>query len=361
MIKIIDKYLVRQFLQTIFFGLLAFTLVFVIIDMMENLDDFIDENVPRYVIIQYYFVFIPEIIRLMIPVAVLLASLFVAGKMSNLNELTAIKATGVSLYRFMLPFIITAFFISILSLYFGGYVVPLANRHKVFIEKNYMNKGIVRSGSNIFFQDSKTRIVSIASYNVVTDHAYRVSIQDFDIIDITQMTMRIDAQRMNYDSTTGNWTLFNGVKRQFKNNTEQIENFSTLVMDDLNFTPGEVIEKQTKNEEMSLDELAEYADNQKRAGNDPTPILIEYHSRFAFAFASVITVMFGLPISTSKRKGGVAVQFGINIVITFIYLVFMKISQAFGKNGLLEPFITAWFANFIFLLAAIINIIRARK
>ena len=69
--------------------------------MMENLDDFIDQNVPYHYIIQYYLVFIPEIVRLMTPVAVLLASLFTAGKMSNLNELTAIKAGGVSLYRFM--------------------------------------------------------------------------------------------------------------------------------------------------------------------------------------------------------------------------------------------------------------------
>ncbi|MBU1098436.1 MAG: LptF/LptG family permease [Bacteroidetes bacterium] len=359
--KIIDRYLVKQFLQTILFGLLAFILIFVIIDMMENLDDFIDENVPTNIIIQYYVVFIPEIMRLMIPVSVLLSSLFVAGKMSSLNELTALKSSGVTLYRFMLPFIITSLLISVLSIYFGGYVVPMANKHKVFIERQHMKKGVVYSGSNIFFQDTRTRIVSISTYNVNTDQAYRVSIQDFNSKDITKMVGRYDAARMKYDSTSAVWTLFNGSKRIFNGNNERLENFASLTLSDLNFLPEDVIEKQRKNEEMNLDELNYYAAVQLRAGNDPTSILIEYHSRYAFAFASVITVLFGLPISANNRKGGLALQFGINIVITFVYLVVMQISKAFGNNGVTNPFFTAWFANILFFSGAIINLIKARK
>ena len=79
--KILDRYLIKQFLLTLLFGLIAFALIFVIIDLMEKLDDFIDQNVPYHYIIQYYLVFIPEIIRLMTPVAVLLSALFTAGKM----------------------------------------------------------------------------------------------------------------------------------------------------------------------------------------------------------------------------------------------------------------------------------------
>src|SRR5512140_2538711 len=126
--KILDKYLVRQFLQTIFFGLIAFTLIFIVIDMMENLDDFIDQSVPATIIFHYYLVFAPEIIRLITPVSVLFAALFVAGKSSNLSELTAIKASGVSMFRFMLPFLVASFLISLGSIYFAGYVVPMANK-----------------------------------------------------------------------------------------------------------------------------------------------------------------------------------------------------------------------------------------
>ncbi|MCH6576078.1 MAG: LptF/LptG family permease, partial [Bacteroidetes bacterium] len=107
MMKIFDTYLIKQFLRTIIFGLMAFTIIFVVIDAMENLDDFIDQDLPAVEILYYYFVFAPEIIKLMTPVAVLFAALFTAGKASSLSELTAMGASGMSIYRFMAPFLVT--------------------------------------------------------------------------------------------------------------------------------------------------------------------------------------------------------------------------------------------------------------
>lgn len=359
--KILDRYLVKQFLQTILFGLLAFTLLFVVIDLMENLGDFIDQDVPAKLIFQYYLVFIPEMIRLMTPVAVLLASLFTAGKMANLNELTAIKASSVSLYRFMAPFIATSILLSIFSVYFGGYIVPMANKHKIFIEQNSMKKGIVFWGSNIFFQDSETRIVTIGYYDVMQGQANQIGIQDFDQNDKTKLLSRTDSYRMNYDSTKGAWFVYDGITRSFNDSSEFVEKFNVKEYKDLNFKPSDVIQKQRRPEEMTLSDLKNFAAEQLRTGNNPTSTQIEYHSRIAFAFSSMIVVLFGLPISASRRRGGLAIQFGINLLITFIYLVFMKVSQAFGKSGVLNPLITAWFANFIFLLAAFYNIKRAQK
>lgn len=359
--KILDKYLVKQFLQTVVFGLIAFTVLFVIIDLMENMDDFIDQNVSSNIIVEYYFVFVPEIFRLMIPVAVLLACLFTVGKMSTLNELTSMKASGVSLYRFMIPFLVTGLFISVLAAVFGGYVVPAANKHKVNIEQIYMKKGLVAVGGNIIFQDSKTRIVNILSYSTFSGQANRVSIQDFDTDNYTKMISRIDANSMKYDSANNKWILTGGTKRYFTDNTERAETFAELRLEDLNFKPDDVLKKQQKPEELTLDELRDLADERLRSGNDPTSIEIEYHSRYAFAFASLVVVFFGLPISANKRKGGLAVQFGVSLLVTFLYLVFMKVSQAFGKNGVMDPVITAWFANFIFLAVGIVNLLRVQK
>ena len=358
--KIIDKYLVKQFLQTLVFGLITFVLLFIIINLFEYLGSFVDNKATISIVLQYYFYYTPEITRLVLPVAVLLACLFVSGKMSTLNELTAIKAGGVSLYRYMLPFMITTLFICIFSIYFGGYVVPEANKKKIYIEHTYMNLGYYTGGSNIFFQDSITRIVSIASYDIERNQAIEVSIQDFDPNDATKMISRIDASRMSYDKAQKCWNLTGVVKKEFRDKT-QVENISfNLTMTDLNFVPKDIINKQTKQEEMTLSELNAYAKDQVKAGNDPTETFIEFHSRIALAFSPLIVVMFGLPISTGKRKGGLALQFGLNLLITFIYLVFMKISQAFGKNGVLDPVTTAWFANFVFLVGALYNIRRSR-
>lgn len=359
--KILDRYLLKQFFLTILFGLLAFTLLFVVIDLMENLGNFLDQKVTESMIVEYYLVFIPEIIRLMTPIAVLLSSLFTAGKMANLNELTAIKASGISLYRFMAPFVIASLLISIFSIFFGGYVVPIANKHKIFIEQTYMNKGVVHLGSNIFIQDSKTRVVSINYFDISQSQATQISIQEFDPNDRTKVLSRTDAFRMTYDSTKKCWNIYDGVTRTFSETSESLEKFIVKQECSLSFKPEDVIKKQRKPEEMTLAELTVFADDQLRTGNDPTATEIEYQSRIAFAFASVVVVLFGLPISASKRRGGLAIQVGINLLITFIYLVFMKISQAFGKNGILDPIITAWLANFIFLIAALYNIKHAQK
>ena len=359
--KIIDKYLIKQFIQTIAFGLLGFTMIFIVIDAIENLDDFIDQSVPAFKILHYYIVFSPEIIRLMTPVGVLFAALFTASRAANLSELTAIKACGVSLYRFMQPFLITTFIISFLSIYFSGYVVPKANKTKLNIEQEYLKKNLSFTGSNIYFQDSKERIVSISFFDNNSNRANRVSIQDFNADNPKQMKSRIDAVSLTYDSLKHIWIANNGTKRDFFGRQQKAVYFSTLDLTDLNFSPRDLLKKQTRPSEMNLSELDELVDSQGKAGNDPTSTLIEYHSRIAFAMTSVIVVLFGLPISANKRKGGVASQVGLNILVTFLYLVFMKVSQAFGKNGSLNPIITAWFANFIFMIAAAINLWRARQ
>ncbi|MBS4035981.1 MAG: LptF/LptG family permease [Ignavibacterium sp.] len=358
-LKILDKYLIKQFLQTVVFGLLAFTFIFIVIDAMENLDDFIDQNVPALKILHYYFVFAPEMIKLMTPVAVLFSALFTAGKAANLSELTAIKASGVSLYRFMAPFIVSTFLITIISIYFGGYVVPSANQIKINIEQVYLKKNLSFTGSNIYFQDSRTKIISIAYFDNSIDQANRVSIQDFDSENLTSMTSRIDASRLVYDTTKSIWIARDGIKRTFSSK-QDAEYFKVLEIPDLNFSPDDLLKKQQKTAEMNLDELSELVKAQRRAGNDPTPTLIEYHSRFAFAVTPLIVVLFGLPISANKRKGGIAAQVGINILVTFLYLVFMKVSQAFGKNGALDPILTAWVANLIFLVAAVYNVWRSK-
>lgn len=360
--KIIDKYLIKQYLITILFGLLAFTIIFVVIDMMENLDDFIDQNVPMEIILNYYLVFSPEIIKLITPVSVLFAALFTAGKAANLSEIIAIKSSGVSLLRFMLPFLVATFFISIGSIYFSGYVVPHANTVKINLERKYLNRGFVFAGSNIFFKDSPTRIINIAYFDNSLNQAHRVSIQEFDAADPTKMISRIDAFRMTYDTTSKSWAAESGVKRFFSSDKESADYFNRLTLTDLNFHPDDLASKQQKPEEMNLAELKKLIASQIREGTDPKSTLIEYYSRYSFSMASIVVVLFGIPLAaTKRRRGGLAVQVGINILVTFIYLVFMKISQAFGKNGALDPLLTAWFANLIFLAAAAANLPRFRQ
>ena len=164
--KIIDRYLLKQFMLTALFALLAFIVLFVVIDMMENLDDFIDRHATVGIVAMYYVYFIPEIVKLVIPVAMLLSALFTTGRFTTYNELTALKSGGMSLYRFMAPALIFALLVSSASVYFTGWVVPLANKKKFEIARVYFQKNIEYiSKANMFIQDSKTRILSIGLFD----------------------------------------------------------------------------------------------------------------------------------------------------------------------------------------------------
>jgi lipopolysaccharide export system permease protein len=361
-IKIHDRYLTKQFTLSILFGVMTFVLIFVIVDLMENLDDFIDQQVPQKIVLAYYFYFLPEIIRLILPVSILLACLFTVGKLNNFNELTAIKSSGISLYRFMLPFVIIGFMISLFAIYFSGWVVPQSNAMKLEIEQKYMKKNLTYLGANIFFQDGENRFVNIGFYDQTSQLISRAGIVLINKTDPTRLEKRFDCQKLQWDSTAQKWIGLEVTENHFlSDSTNRVAFYDRYEFNDLQFRPEDILIKQKKVEEMTLTEIKQVIDAQRRSGNDTTKLEIDYHSLIAFAFANLIVILFGLPFSADKRSGTVAFQFGMNLFFTFIYLAFMKISQSFGKNGLMNPILTAWFANIIFVAFAIVNIVRVRK
>jgi lipopolysaccharide export system permease protein len=361
-VRLLDRYIIRQFFVTALFSLASVLIVFIIIDAMEKLDDFIDKQAGWSVITQYYLFFIPEIIKLIIPVALLLASLFVTARMSAQNELGAMKSGGVSLYRIMLPYVAVALVISVVAVYFNGWVVPQANKKKFTIERVYLRKDVINaSGSNIFIQDSPTRIISLGYFDDTRNVASRVSIQDFSPRNHTVLVERIDAVTMTWDSTARAWILGNGVHRWFTESTEKIATFETQSAGLLRFDPEDLRKKAEKPDEMDYYTLKEFIENQQRAGQDVSRWQVDFYSKISFPFASFIVVLFGVPFASVKRRGGVGVQLGISLLICFIYLIFMKISQVFGYNGDVNPLLTAWSANILFFLAAATVILRVQK
>ena len=367
--SIIDRYIIRQFIASFLFGLLAFTLIFIMIDMMEKIDDFLDANAPTGTIIEYYLNFSPDIIKLMTPVAMLLAALFVMGRLTNLNELAAIKASGVSLYRILAPFIIVAFLVSTVSVYFNGWVVPAANQRKFAIERQHLQRVDSYNRFNIFFQDGRTRIISLGYYEPQSKSATRVSIEEFADTNLTVLIRRFDADRMVWtsitDSTTGitadGWLLDYGTERLIAGEKDSVTYFTKLAVGRLSITPDEMEKKQRKPEEMDYPELREFIESQQNAGQDVARWMVEYNSKIAFPFASVVVTLFGVTFGSIRRRSGVAVEFGICVAMTFLYMGFMKTSQVFGYNGDLHPLLTAWLANLIFLGMGVVNLFRVQK
>ncbi|MBS4028399.1 MAG: LPS export ABC transporter permease LptG [Ignavibacteriales bacterium] len=360
--NILDRYILRQFFLTTVFALVAFVVIFVVVDMMENLDDFLDANVSAGMTSLYYIYFMPEIIKLMIPVAMLFSSMFTTGKLNTYSELTAMRVGGVSLYRFLFPLFIVAFFISAASVYFNGWIVPRANEKKLAIERKYLGKSLSdEESSNLFFQVGRNRMCSLGHIDEVTRTANRVSIQDFWALDKTVLVQRFDAQTMVWNDTTKVWTMFEGAQRTFKGRNQTIEFFQRKEIAGLTFTPEDIRKKQKKPDEMNYDELGDFIAHQESLGNDVSRWRVDFYGKIAFPFAGVIVVLFGVPFSSVKRKSGLGVEFGIAVAVCFLYMVFLKVSQVFGYNGDISPLLTAWLANIIFFVLAVFNLIRVPK
>lgn len=366
---ILDRYVIGQYLKALLFGLLAFSVIFILVDMIENLDDFIDQNVPTHVIGLYYVYFLPRIFSLMVPVAMLLSALFVVGRMSNNNETTIIKCAGRSLYRFMVPLLVIGVLVSGVMLGFDGWLVPRINASRLNLEREFLKKHLEAGGRyNMFFQESGNRIISVEYYDQASATARRARVQTFDANDPTVLRERIDAERMEWREQPGEWVLMGGLKRSFPGDsteavqrTERIERIDSVRLGRLLLTPEIIVRMQQKPEELGLEDFREYIERQRLAGSDIARLLVDYHGKIAFPFASLIVVFFGVPFASVKRRSGLAVQFGISIFLLFVYMVSQKLSQIFGYNGNIHPVLAAWLPNLLFIAAGVLIMARVRK
>jgi lipopolysaccharide export system permease protein len=359
--KRIDRYIIRQFLVSISVSLIAFIILYVAIDLMEKLDKFLDRHVSGMTMVEYYVNFTPQIIALILPIALLLGSLFTAGRMSTNNEIIALRSSGMSLYRYMVPFVLVGILLSLGSVYFDGWILPRANARVFEIQGENQITG---SKFNMHMQESASSIVSLGDFSFAQTKANRVSIQFFDAATKTHLIKRIDATSMTWDSIRKKWLLFNAVERDFASDSSS-DKITPLTaaqsFKQFSFTPLALREHEMHIEEMTNTQLAQRIAIAGATGQDTTHDLVDYHSKYAMAFTSLIVVLFGVPFASRKKRGGLSLEFSVAIFISFIFLAFTKVSQTFGYSGQLPPIPTAWLANAMFLIVAIVVIARAQK
>lgn len=315
---------------------------------------------------QYYIYFIPEILKLITPIGMLLASLFTTSKFNTYSEMTSIQSSGISIYRFSVPILAFGIIITLISLYFNGWVVPKTNSEKLNFERKFLNKNKIAGVlQNIHILDTENHIITFGSYNESDKTGSDVSIQIFDSLNPTKLNFRYDIKSLNWDSLNKSWKLKFISKREFISPSEErfsyIDSATASEINEINkiyISPSQLIKNQLKPDEIMLDDLNEYIVAMENSGQNVSKAKVDYYSKISFPFANLIVILFGISLSSNRRKSGTAIQFGISILVTFLYLGFIKISQTFGYSGDINPILTAWMANIIFLIIALINILR---
>jgi len=359
MLAILDRYELKSFLKNLFIAVLTWIVIFLVVDVIENVSRFIDQHASVHQVFMYYLYYVPYIISLTLPVAMLLAVLFSLSVFAENNEIIAQLSAGISLYRILAPLFILAFFISIAAGLFNETIVPEANQRRwnllrYDIEKRPRPEQKARS--NIYIRDNSRRTFNIKYFNGRNNEARVVSIK---IYNGPQLVQRIDAKRMNWKDD--HWVLHDGRVRRFTPGTETLSSFKDSVLSDTRIQPEDLIAVQIKPEEMGYADLTKYIREIKAIGGNPKKWLVERHLKLSLPFANLIVILLGAPLASRKRRGGMGLNFGLSLLISFVYFIIIRTGQVFGHQGLLPPLLAAWLGNLIFLSLGIYALVTVKK
>jgi lipopolysaccharide export system permease protein len=359
-LNLIDRYIVKQFIFTFVFGVIALCTIFVVVNLLENLDKFLDQKATFDVIAKYYVYYLPEIIKLLTPISTLIATLFTIGRLSTLNEITAMKSGGMSLYRLMMPLVLVAVILSFLQLYFNGWVVPAANEKKKLIEQKYFSKSNAgNSIYNLYLRDTPTRNIIMQYYDAEMMQGNRVTVEDFTSETSPRLLKRIEANTVTWDTNSNKWIGAQIISRDYSDKGLVTTRIDTAEIP-ISLRHRDIEQLRRAPEEMNFDDLKNYIRILKLGGKDVRKQLIDYYGGWAFPFANFIVILFGVPFASVKRKGGIAIQIGAAMVIAFAYLIFTEVSKTMAYAYSLDPILSGWIANVIFLVIGLITILRTR-
>jgi lipopolysaccharide export system permease protein len=347
-----DRLIISHLLAVTTLVLVLLICVFIIFDFSENSDDFTDRGATMAMIwSDYYLNYIPEMVRLVLPIAVFVACLLIVGKMSQQVEIIALKAAGVSIYRLMLPFLIFAFACSALVSYLDGYVVPLSNKDRIEFERTYLMTRSDRMDRNkIYRQESPNTLLSVNYYAPVERIGYRVNLYTFDEY---RVISTMDAGRMEWNEESGKWELYNVVERVFfdtgyeRISTGRKDTTLTILPRDLARTTSDVYQ-------LTYPEIVDYISSLERIGASEIELpKVQFYGKLMYSLSIIILTILGVSLASVKRPGGTGFILGAGLAITFMYLSLMKIIEPFGAVGSIDPFIAAAIPHGLFLIIAL--------
>jgi lipopolysaccharide export system permease protein len=355
--RIHDRYLLKQFLRMFFLSVFAFVIIFIVVDTFEEIDNFIDHDAEILDIILYYIYSLPFILTYIVPVALLLATVFSMGIMARRNEITAFIASGVSLVRIALPVLLLALLVSTGSVVFNDVVVTEANRKHKDIQRYRIEKRSPPNPNlreNFHYLGEKGFVYLARRYNHEDRTLYDVVVQQFDR---NTLIRRIDARRAVWKNSA--WQFMSGFDRVFSGTKEHVKAFDKLTMAELEEDPLNFAEEEVDQENMTLMQLGDYIDKVRNSGGSTERYQTDLYFKFSYPLAGSIFVLMGVAFASGKRKQSIATGFGVTLVISFLYYGVLRVGQTLGYNGVMPPLIAAQLGNLVFLVVGVGLLTRA--
>jgi len=357
-VKILDRYLLREFLGYLTLGLAGFISVFIVVDIFEKIDVFLDHRAPMHLVARFYAYRAPEVVVQVFPVALLLATFLALGQLNKFGELTAMRVAGLSVLRILVPVFGIAAGSVLVTLVLSEFVIPPANRERdrLYEEQiQHLRHPAVTERADVTYLGRGGRIFYMRLYLVSEKRMHEVSLQEFRG---RQLVRRIDAAEGNWDGSR--WVFSSGFVRTFESGTETAHPFARLTLDGIRETPADFAKEVRKPDEMNFLELQSYVENLRASGARVANYLVDLHLKLAFPVVNFIVVLIGASLATRLRMQSAAIGFGLSVTISFVYYAFMRTGQALGHNGAVSPYLAAWMGDLAFGVVAAVMLYRAQ-
>jgi lipopolysaccharide export system permease protein len=361
--KLIDKYIFRQFMVPLVYCLLTFSMLFVIVDLFEHLSDFIDARTPLLQVIRYYVYVMPSLLIYIAPISLLLGLLYSLWQLSKHNELTALRASGISFYRITVPIMLVGIIFSLSVSILQETVAPrLTYWAWQFINQQKKGGDIsMRYASDLPYKnEDQRRIWIIRRFDLASHDMQGVKVvqQRADGSDLEV----IRAEEAKYFD--GKWWLFNVniQKYDFYNNPIGAPTHEPLrQMAEWDEAPDDFMHEITSMEFLSARDLWRFLEARKNLSEKRrAQILVDMHARLAMPWTCFVVTIFGIPFGVRTARKGALVGV-ISALLTFFFFYFlMTFGQWLGKNQLVDPAASAWMPNVFFFLAGLFLMLRTR-
>jgi lipopolysaccharide export system permease protein len=353
----LDRYVFSEFWKIFVVTALGFPILVIVIDLTDNLEKYLSKDVPRANIALSYLYWLPDSMFMILPAAVLFATVFSVGNFTRHSEITAAKASGISFYRLILPILVGAVFAATLDLGLGE-VVPVTNAKRA----DLLGEARFRADSvrwNFAHAAEHGRVYKAGMLDRVKGEIRELQIErkgrgpDYP-------TYVITAREAAWQPRQG-WTLQTGAMHVVPDTIRDVAfTFARMIDRKLTERPADLMAKPRSPQEMRYTELTRFILALERSGGDANVLRVERALKIAIPVTCFIIALFGAPLATSTQRGGTAYGVGISLATTVVFLMMIQLTKAVGGKGLIDPDLAAWIPNAVFAVLGLFLLTRVR-
>ncbi|MCX7667402.1 MAG: LptF/LptG family permease [Atribacterota bacterium] len=338
--------MIKESASGMFIWVGAVTIVMLVQVLFELAEFFVNEQVPFLIAVEILLLYIPAQMVMTFPISALLAAELNLGRLSRDSELVAIEASGVSLRRFIWPYIAFSLLVALGSFALNDLVVPETNhRAQVLLREYVYKKTPPRIQQNVFFRDSEDRYFYVNELDNRTWEMRRVIIYEmgrsrsFPNVIVAQKARWLEDQ----------WLLEDGVLSRYneEGRLEEEVTFTQMTID-MKEELKEFFEKQRSPEEMPFRELRQQIAILKQAGSETQKLEVAYHLKFALPFSALMFILIGMPLGLQRRKDSKTLGVIVTVILAFVYYILLSVFRSLGRGEIMVPWLAAWMPDIIF-------------